>query len=183
VKTINENNIPLVKIEEKLFQEKGVKLYVLREDLTHPEISGNKWRKLKYNLFEAKKLGQSTILTFGGAYSNHVAATAAAGRDFGFKTIGIIRGDEILPLNLTLQLAKDNGMAFKYISRSDYSENKKYDPLFIQKLKQEFGQFYLVPEGGSNVLAVKGCTEIINNINIDFVETDYRFSFWRFCKS
>ncbi len=103
---INENNIPLQKINELFLTQKGIKLYLLREDLTHPEISGNKWRKLKYNLKEAKKQKHHQLLTFGGAFSNHIAATAAAGRDFGFKTIGIIRGDEVFPLNSTLQLAR-----------------------------------------------------------------------------
>ena len=111
---INENNIPLQKIEEDFLDKKNVKLYLLREDLIHPEISGNKWRKLKYNIKEAKRNGFNQLLTYGGAFSNHIAATAAAGREFGFKTIGIIRGEEKLPLNQTLQLAKDNGMVFKY---------------------------------------------------------------------
>jgi 1-aminocyclopropane-1-carboxylate deaminase/D-cysteine desulfhydrase-like pyridoxal-dependent ACC family enzyme len=165
---VNENNIPLEKIEEDFLAQKNVQLYILREDLNHPEISGNKWRKLKYNILNAKEIGTETLLTFGGAFSNHIAATAAAGRDFGFKTIGIIRGDEILPLNQTLQLAQENGMVFKYISREQYRENNKYEKSFIEDLKREFGEFYLVPEGGSNALAVRGCTEIINNINIDF---------------
>jgi len=165
---INENNIPLIQINEDFLDEKNVKLFILREDLNHPEISGNKWRKLKYNLQKAKDENIDTLLTFGGSYSNHIAATAAAGRDFNLKTIGIIRGDEILPLNPTLQLAEDNGMIFKYISRADYRENNKYDPTFLAKLKEEFGNFHLVPEGGSNAFAVKGCTEIVNNINIDY---------------
>lgn len=165
---INENNIPLIPIQGDLLTKKNINLYVLREDLNHPEISGNKWRKLKYNLQEAKEKGYSQLLTFGGAFSNHIAATAAAGRDFGFKTIGIIRGDEILPLNSTLQLARDNGMSFKYVSREQYRENNKYEGLFIKGLEKEFGEFYLVPEGGSNALAVKGCTEIINNIDVDY---------------
>tara|TARA_R110001592_G_scaffold37439_6_gene124890 strand:+ start:950 stop:1888 length:939 start_codon:yes stop_codon:yes gene_type:complete len=165
---INENNIPLIEIFDTILESKNTHLFILREDLTHPEISGNKWRKLKYNIEEAKRLNHKTLLTFGGAYSNHIAATAAAGREYGMKTIGIIRGEETLPLNPTLQLAKENGMLFKYISRSQYRENNKYEKSFIESLKLEFGNFYLVPEGGSNVFAVKGCTEIINNINIDY---------------
>lgn len=165
---VNENNILLEKIKEDFLTQKNINLYVLREDLNHPEISGNKWRKLKYNLKEAKEKGIDTILTFGGAFSNHIAATAAAGRGFGFKTIGIIRGDQILPLNQTLQLAQDNGMIFKYISREQYRENNKYENSFSEDLKKEFGHFYMVPEGGSNTLAVKGCTEIMENININY---------------
>jgi 1-aminocyclopropane-1-carboxylate deaminase/D-cysteine desulfhydrase-like pyridoxal-dependent ACC family enzyme len=165
---INENKIPLIEIFDDTLKENNTRLYVLREDLTHPEISGNKWRKLKYNLLEAKNKSLDTLLTFGGAYSNHIAATAAAGREYGIKTIGVIRGEETLPLNLTLQLAKNNGMIFKYVSRSRYRENNKYEELFLASLKEEFGNFYLVPEGGSNAFAVRGCTEIVNNITIDF---------------
>ncbi|MDB3887338.1 pyridoxal-phosphate dependent enzyme [bacterium] len=162
---INEQS-SLQLISENLFEQKNIKFYVLREDLIHPEISGNKWRKLKYNVAEAKQKGASQMLTFGGAYSNHIAATAAAGQHFSIKTIGIIRGEEILPLNPTLQLAKDNGMRFIYVSREVY--RKKTELEFLQKLKVEVGDFYLVPEGGSNALAVKGCTEILNNISINF---------------
>ena len=165
---VNENNIPLEKIEEDFLTQKDIQLFILREDLNYPEISGNKWRKLKYNLKEAEKSGFKQLLTFGGAYSNHIAATAAAGNHFGFETIGIIRGDEILPLNQTLQLAQDNGMIFKYISREQYREDSKYEKLFLEELKKEFGEFYLIPEGGSNALAVKGCREIIENINVDY---------------
>ena len=164
---VNENNIPLQKIEESIFKEKGIELFVLREDLIHPEISGNKWRKLKYNVQEAKNKGFSKLITYGGAYSNHIAATAAAGRDYGIETIGIIRGEETLPLNNTLQIAANNGMKFKYVSRSFYRD-KKYQSTFLEELKHEFGDFYLVPEGGSNAFAVKGCTGIKNNITIDF---------------
>ena len=163
---VNENNIPLQKIEAEFLNKKDIKFYVLREDLIHSEISGNKWRKLKYNITEAKEKGAETVLTFGGAFSNHIAATAAAGNVFGIKTIGIIRGEEKLPLNPTLQLAKDNGMHFKYVSREMY-RNKNEIP-FINELKSEFGAVYVIPEGGSNAFAVKGCTEIIDNINIEY---------------
>ncbi|MBI2281011.1 MAG: 1-aminocyclopropane-1-carboxylate deaminase/D-cysteine desulfhydrase [Bacteroidetes bacterium] len=165
--TINENNIPLIEIFEDFLKEKNIRLYVLREDLIHPEISGNKWRKLKYNVQEAKNQGFSKLVTYGGAYSNHIAATAAAGREFAIETIGIIRGEETLPLNNTLQIASNNGMKFKYVSRSFYRDNK-YNSTFLEELKHEFGDFYLVPEGGSNAFAVKGCTEIKNNIIVDF---------------
>lgn len=159
--------IPMQQVNVDFLEEKNIQLFVLREDLIHPTISGNKWRKLIYNLQEAKSDGKNQLLTFGGAYSNHIAATAAAGKQFGFKTIGIIRGEEHLPLNLTLQLAVDNGMELKYISRSLYKE-EKYNTSFLQEMKAEFGDFYLIPEGGSNAFAVKGCTEILKNINIDY---------------
>ncbi len=155
---VNENNIPIVEIFDDCIQQKNSQLFILREDLIHPEISGNKWRKLKYNILEARRLNKQNLVTFGGAYSNHITAAAAVGREFGFKTIGIIRGEEVLPLNPTLQLAKDNGMHLKFVSRQDY---KKKDV-------SEYENCYLVPEGGSNAFAVKGCSEILNNINIDY---------------
>ena len=159
--------IPLQQVKLDFLEEKNIQLYVLREDLINPTISGNKWRKLFYNLQEAKHQGKNQLLTFGGAFSNHIAATAAAGKQFGFKTIGIIRGEEHLPLNPTLQLAYENGMQFHYVDRTFYRE-KKYDILFLETLKEQYGDFYLVPEGGSNAFAVKGCTEILKNINIDY---------------
>ncbi|MCO6500866.1 MAG: 1-aminocyclopropane-1-carboxylate deaminase/D-cysteine desulfhydrase [Vicingus serpentipes] len=165
--SVNENSVPVQELEETFLKEKKIRLYLLREDLIHPEISGNKWRKLKYNIKEAKQIGYHQLLTYGGAYSNHIAATAAAGRAFGFKTIGVIRGDEVLPLNATLQLAHNNGMQLKFVSRSTYS-TQKYEPNFLAELEQEYGKFYRVPEGGSNEFAVKGCTEIMKKIKVDY---------------
>lgn len=134
--------------------------------MIHPHISGNKWYKLYYNLLEAKKLKTDPLLTFGGAYSNHIYATAAAGKEFNFKTIGIIRGEEHLPLNPTLQFAKECGMEINYVDRSKY--RNKTDTNFIKELKNKYGKFYLLPEGGTNALALKGCSEIIDTINIEF---------------
>lgn len=154
-------------LTNSLLSEKQVKAYVLRLDLIHPTIGGNKYFKLKYNLEQAKALGKKTILSFGGAYSNHIAALAAAGQEFGLKTIGVIRGNELNDeSNPTLILAKQNGMQFHFVDRETY--RKKQDDSFIESLKQQFGDFYLVPEGGSNALAVKGCLEIKNYIPIDF---------------
>lgn len=158
--------ISLQQVKLDFLEEKNIELHVLREDLIHPTISGNKWRKLFYNLQEAKNQGKSQIVTFGGAFSNHIAATAAAGHEFGFNTIGVIRGEECLPLNATLQQASANGMQLHYVDRTFYRE-RKYDVLFLETLKEQYGDFYLVPEGGSNAFAVKGTTEIIKNININ----------------
>jgi 1-aminocyclopropane-1-carboxylate deaminase len=144
--------------------EQNVELFIRREDLIHPYISGNKFRKLKYNLIEAKKQNFATILTFGGAYSNHIAATAFAANQNGFKSIGVIRGDELVDKideNSTLAFAKRQGMIFKFISRADY--NFKTESHFIKNLEAEFGRFYLLPEGGANDLAVKGCEEILTS--------------------
>ncbi|KAF9659842.1 1-aminocyclopropane-1-carboxylate deaminase/D-cysteine desulfhydrase [Tenacibaculum mesophilum] len=147
---------------------KEVKLFIKREDTIHPFVSGNKFRKLKYNIAEAKQQKKETLLTFGGAFSNHIAATAAAGKMAGFKTIGIIRGDELgkdvaktLLQNETLRKAYESGMQFKFITREAY--RSKTSEEFINQLKKEFGNFYLIPEGGTNALAVKGCEEILTN--------------------
>lgn len=141
-----------------------VELFIKREDRIHSFISGNKYRKLKYNLQEAKKLGYGTLLTFGGAFSNHIAAVAAAGNEFGHKTVGVIRGEELankVNENPTLQFAQSQGMQFKFVSRTDY--RSKEENSFIKSLENEFGNFYLVPEGGTNELAVKGCEEILKD--------------------
>ena len=143
-----------------LLKEKGIRLFVKRLDKVHPFISGNKWFKLKYNLIEVKKLGSKTLLTFGGAYSNHIAATSFAAQKKGLKSIGIIRGEECFPLNPTLAFASENGMELHYVSRADY--RLKATPKFLDKLKAQFGDFYLLPEGGTNELAIKGTSEILD---------------------
>jgi len=149
-----------------VYEKNGVQVYIKREDLLHPFISGNKFRKLKYNILEAKRQHKKTLLTFGGAFSNHIAATAYAGYLFGFKTIGVIRGDELginlkktLEINPTLNFASKHKMEFRFVSRNDYRNKNTKE--FINNLKDEFGDFYLVPEGGTNKLAVKGCEEIL----------------------
>ncbi|MFD0740877.1 1-aminocyclopropane-1-carboxylate deaminase/D-cysteine desulfhydrase [Phytohabitans flavus] len=144
----------------------GVRLHLKRDDLIHPEIPGNKWRKLKYNLAAAREQGHRTLLTFGGAYSNHIRAVAAAGRYFGFATIGVIRGEERLPLNPTLAYATECGMRLVYLDRTAY--RTKADPQVIAGLRRSFGDFYLVPEGGSNALAVRGCAELPAEIPFAF---------------
>ena len=146
-----------------------VELFIKREDAIHPIISGNKYRKLKYNIEAAKIEGKHTLLTFGGAFSNHIAAVAEAGRVYNLKTIGIIRGEELsskINDNATLKYAQDCGMQFKFISRTDF--RNKEDLNFIGNLKQEFGDFYAIPEGGSNTLAVKGCEEILTKADSNF---------------
>jgi len=153
--------------------KKPIQLWIKRDDLLHPHISGNKYRKLKYNLEAAKAQQKNTILTFGGAYSNHIAATAAAGNEFGFKTIGLIRGDELaqnlsktLATNPTLAFAHNRGMFFKFVDRTTY--RLKHTANFQKTLQKEFGDFYLVPEGGTNELAIKGTEEIISEKEADF---------------
>lgn len=150
-------------------KSKGVELHVKREDKIHSFVSGNKYRKLKYNLIEAQNNGFKTLLTFGGAYSNHIAAVAAAGEIFGFKTVGVIRGDELkskVSDNATLSFAKQRGMQFKFVSREDF--RNKTSKTFISNLEKEFGAFYLIPEGGTNALAIKGCEEILSALDNEF---------------
>lgn len=152
-----------------LLKEKAISFWVKREDLIHPVISGTKYRKLKYNLKEAKKQGQHTLLSFGGAFSNHIAALAYAGREFDFHTIGVIRGEELEQHwqdNPTLKSADNNGMHLHFVSRENYRQ--KETPGLLSKLKTRFGAFYLLPEGGTNQLAVKGCEEILTSEDGNF---------------
>ncbi|MEO0045075.1 MAG: D-cysteine desulfhydrase [Bacteroidota bacterium] len=147
----------------------NISLYIKREDLLHPYISGNKYRKLKYNLVLAKSEQKSILLTFGGAFSNHILAVAAAGKEMGFRTIGIIRGEELrdkIAENPTLQKAQDFGMVFDFVSREVYRDKNSDD--FMLQLEAQFGDFYLLPEGGTNDLAVKGCEEILTQSDESF---------------
>lgn len=153
---------PLEEVFPDWLKGTGVRLFLKRDDLLHPLVSGNKFRKLKYNILEAQKQGIGTILSFGGAYSNHIQALAAACEIHQLKSIGIIRGEETLPLNPTLEFAMNAGMQIEYVPRSDYRQ--KSTPEFIQALKQKYGDFYLVPEGGTNQLAIQGTAEIIPEI-------------------
>jgi len=148
---------PIQQIPDLRLRDAGVTLLVKREDLNHPTVSGNKWWKLKYNLAEARRTGKTTILTFGGAFSNHIYATAAAARELDFKSIGIIRGEETLPYNAVLQFAQEQGMRLHYISRENY--RRKNDDDMLSQFRDRFGEFHLVPEGGSNALAVAGVAE------------------------
>ncbi len=156
----------------KLPKTMGVRLVFKREDAIHEFVSGNKYRKLKYNLIEAKKRGASRLISFGGAYSNHIAAVAWAGQLYGLKTVGIIRGEELESLahkNPTLQFAKQCGMQFKFVTRQTY--RTKTTPAFLSALKNEFKNSYIVPEGGTNNLAVKGCEDILteNDTRFDYI--------------
>ena len=151
---------PLQQINSEIARYAGVALYVLRLDLMHPWVNGNKWFKLKYNLLEAKEKNFTTLLTFGGAYSNHIYATAAAGNLFGLRTIGVIRGEERLPLNPTLSFAVQQGMQLAYLNREMYRQRNT--PALQEYLRQRFGKMFIIPEGGSNLNGVRGCTEIID---------------------
>ena len=154
---------PLQRLQSPLLEQANIQLYVKRDDLIHPQFGGNKWRKLKYNLEYAREKQFDTLLTFGGAWSNHIYATAAAGKYFGFSTVGLIRGEEHKPLNTTLSFAKDCGMQLHYINRAEYRQ--KAEAAYQNKIKQQFGNVYILPEGGSNSLALRGCAETVKEIS------------------
>lgn len=142
----------------------GVEIAVLRLDAIHPVAGGNKYFKLKYNLEAANELGLNTIVTLGGAFSNHIAATALVGKAKGFKTIGIIRGEMPIPLNKTLKTAVINGMELQFVNRNIFRHLCEHFEIVIQK----FENAYCIPEGGSNELAIKGCREILQDVKHDF---------------
>ena len=141
----------------------GVNLWLKREDLVHDKVSGNKFRKLKYNVLRACDEGKSRLLSFGGAYSNHIYSLAALGDLLNVETIGIIRGDELSADNSTLSFARQCGMELQFVSREQY--RNKYSPDFLESLSAQYGDYYLVPEGGSNELAVLGCAELSSDIS------------------
>ncbi|MCU7837431.1 MAG: 1-aminocyclopropane-1-carboxylate deaminase/D-cysteine desulfhydrase [gamma proteobacterium symbiont of Taylorina sp.] len=173
--------IPINKISCPLLIEKDISLDILRLDQTDSLISGNKWFKLKYNLFEAKKQGFKTLLSFGGPYSNHIHALAAAGKKYHFNSIGIIRGEKHCPLNQTLSDTIKNGMKHYYIDRKTY--RNKHTSQVIKQLLSDIEikipfpgassaeDIYIVPEGGTNALAIKGAAEIVSFIpaECDFI--------------
>ncbi|WKN41565.1 1-aminocyclopropane-1-carboxylate deaminase/D-cysteine desulfhydrase [Tunicatimonas pelagia] len=163
------NASPIIQqLDNARLNQARVAVSVLRLDKMYPDLSGNKWYKLKYNLQQARAEGKSTLLTFGGAYSNHIYATAAAGKLYDFDTIGIIRGERPKTLNPTLRFAEAYGMQLHFVSREAY-RNKESD-LFTEQLQQKFGSFYRLPEGGTNGLAIKGCSEILPTpLEYDFI--------------
>lgn len=154
-----------------LLEQRRIRLFIKRDDLIHPEISGNKWRKLKYNIKEAKAKGYHNLATFGGAYSNHIAATAAAGKHFNFSTIGIIRGERVEPLNPTLSYAEQQGMHLHFVDRTTYRVADR------EQLANQIAEkpFYYLPEGGTNELALKGCQEIIHEVQHQILDTNVNY--------
>jgi len=155
------------RIDRLYFNPKtNISVDLKREDEIHPVVSGNKFRKLKYNIKAAISQHKNSILTYGGAYSNHICATAAAANMYSLKSIGVIRGEELEllekknKLNPTLNFAKQQGMTLYYMDRKTYQQKEK--PVEQQQLKEQFGDVYIVPEGGTNSLAVKGCEEILS---------------------
>ncbi len=148
-------------IKQHIFLHCDYRVDVLRLDQLHPEISGNKWFKLQLNIKEAESQQKSTLLTFGGAYSNHISATAAAAAYGGFKSIGIIRGEKTSAGNPTLKRAAEHGMELHFVDRETYK--KKQNKAFEALLKERYGDFYLIPEGGNNTLGALGCKSIMQH--------------------
>jgi len=160
---------PIQEIKHSLFVEKKLRVFIKREDLIHPEIGGNKWRKLKYNLQLAKDHGKDLLLTFGGAYSNHIYSVSSAAKYYGMESIGLIRGEKTFPLNPTLTFVQNKGMELVFIDRTTY--RKKEEPEFIEALQDKYGaNVYIIPEGGTNQLALEGCAEIMEELQtqLDF---------------
>ncbi|OPC83285.1 1-aminocyclopropane-1-carboxylate deaminase [Embleya scabrispora] len=151
---------PLCELSDPRLTALGLRLRLKRDDLIHPEVPGNKWRKLKYNLAAARERGEHTLLTFGGAYSNHLRATAAAGRALGLATVGVVRGEELAdrPLNPSLAFAAERGMRLVFVDRATY--RAKHTPQVLERLLAAHGPAYVLPEGGSNEAAVRGCAEL-----------------------
>ena len=149
---------PVAELDDSRLARAGLRLFLKRDDLISPAVPGSKWRKLKHNLRAARDAGHEVLLTFGGAYSNHIRATAAAGYHYGFATVGVIRGEEHRPLNPVLAAAAGYGMRLEYLDRASYREKER--PELAASLRRRFGDFWLLPEGGSNALAALGCAEI-----------------------
>lgn len=169
ISQISYKETPVVELFSPELDKAAIRLLVKREDMNHPSVSGNKWWKLSPNLDEAIRLGHEVVLTFGGAYSNHIHATAAAARAAGLRSIGIVRGERVKPLNPTLSFAEECGMVLHFVTRSDYSLKKTLP--FLNNLKERFGEFFLIPEGGTNELAVRSVTtfglKLMNEVEFD----------------
>lgn len=155
---------PLQKLDEEMFSVRGIEVFVKRDDLIHPEISGNKWRKLKYNLIDAQTKGIGQIVTFGGAFSNHIYATAAAGKYFDFETVGIIRGDELNENSSeTLKFASKCGMKLHFVTRTEYREMRE-NPQNHSFIQEHYSHSKLIPEGGTTPLTLAGVGEMVDEI-------------------
>lgn len=153
-------DIPIQSCVDPELEKTGTRVDVLRLDLLDPVISGNKWFKLKYNLTRARTEGRQTLLSFGGAWSNHLHALAEAGRRFGFRTIGIVRGEPGEGLTACLEDAQAAGMILEWAGRDAYRNRDGAE--FLTALRQRHGDFYQIPEGGANREGAMGCAEIVS---------------------
>lgn len=160
----------VVELPQPIAERNGVRLCLLRDDLLHPQLPGNKLRKLKYNLLAANEGGHDSILTFGGAYSNHLSAVAAAGQIHGLRTVGVVRGDADADPSPTLQRCRAAGMQLHFVDREAYRQRS--DPHYVAGLLRELGPAYVIPEGGTNVLALRGCAELVEELEAAAVPFD-----------
>ncbi|MBA6348469.1 MULTISPECIES: 1-aminocyclopropane-1-carboxylate deaminase/D-cysteine desulfhydrase [unclassified Colwellia] len=154
---------PLQKIIHPLFEKHQLSVSIKRDDIIHPIISGNKWRKLKFNLRHARAHNYIGVISFGGSFSNHIHALAFACHKQGLKSIGIIRGEKEYASNFTLSMAQQWGMELHFVDRKSYRlrENKEY----LAQLQLTYPGYLIVPEGGSNTLALAGVGEVITELN------------------
>lgn len=168
---------PLQPLEHALFEHYKIQVWIKRDDLNHPTIQGNKWHKLRHNLEAAKKSNKTQLITFGGAYSNHIAATAAAGKMYGFETIGFIRGEELATCpqhwSHTLIEAQKKGMSLNFLSRAVYRQ--KSDAEFMTRLEKAYPNGYIIPEGGTNLKGVKGFKPLMQNLEKQCPEWTHLF--------
>lgn len=148
---------PLVELRDER-PAPGTRVWLKRDDLIDPLVPGNKWRKLRLNLDEARAAGHSTLLTFGGAYSNHLRAVAEAGRRYGLRTVGVVRGEAHETLNPSLAFCAEQGMALDHLGRAAYRE--KHTPRVLDALREKWGDVLVIPEGGANGAGVRGCADI-----------------------
>ena len=160
--TLAPESVPIQPVNDPQYEAAGVQLWVKREDLIHPLVSGNKWRKLKYPLLEAQAQGHVQLLTFGGAYSNHLLAVAAAGEQMGFRTVGVVRGERAETLSPTLVACEDLGMQLHFVSRQAYKQ--RAEPAYQQQLVEILGTSYIIPEGGTNQQALRGVAEVWDSV-------------------
>ncbi len=149
---------PVQPLDVKAFSEKGLEVFIKRDDLIHPVISGNKWRKLKYLLKQAQAENKRHLVTFGGTYSNHLLATAAAAAKFGFQSTGFVRGEEVN--NETLFLCRLHGMHLIFTERASYRNKRE---LFEEHFASDSHAFF-IDEGGASALAAKGCSELVGEL-------------------
>ncbi|MDH5299808.1 MAG: pyridoxal-phosphate dependent enzyme [Gammaproteobacteria bacterium] len=158
---------PLQRVELPVLQQR-IELFIKRDDLIHPQVSGNKWRKLKYNLLQARQEGVSRLMTFGGGYSNHLHAFAAACRAAGIEGVAIVRGERPTNLGSTLQFVDDCGVHLHFVSREEYRQRNGAE--YVQRLQRQFAPCEWIPEGGSNALALRGVAEIIPELRQQMVD-------------
>ena len=161
---MNTKHSIIQRINDAFLTKRGIVLYIKRDDLIHEVVSGNKWRKLKYNIAMCESMKNLGVLTFGGAYSNHLIATAAACNLVGLKSIGVVRGDELNEnSNETLKTCSDFGMKLVFVTRHEYS--LRYEKAYQEDLSYQYSNYYIVPEGGANYYGMMGCQELMSEID------------------